>query len=70
MCPNCTYVLDPRAAYEAGDIDVEDVSLKRLAREVLKEMGISELVEETIEERNKRNRKEATEKRKEAKSGK
>jgi hypothetical protein len=64
LCPNCGYVLDPRKAFEIGSIDIEDVSLTRLERPELEAMGISELIEETVSERNERIRDEAAAKRK------
>jgi hypothetical protein len=45
------YVLDPRKAYEIGAITEEDESLERLSRGTLKEMGISDYVAESQEEK-------------------
>ena len=45
------YVLDPKKAYEIGAITEEDESLERLSRETLKEMGISDYVAESCEEK-------------------
>lgn len=45
------YVLDPRKAYEIGAISEHDESLERLSRGTLKEMGISDYVAESIEEK-------------------
>lgn len=64
ICPNCAFVLDPQAAFERGTIPVEDISLTRLDRKVLVKMGISELIDETVSERNDRLRKKAAELRK------
>ena len=71
MCPSCAYVLDPTAAFEQGDIGIDDTALTRLDRKQLKEMGISELIDETVVERNLKLRKKAAQVRKEdAVSGK
>ena len=48
------YVLDPRKAYEIGAISEEDESLERLSRNTLKEMGISDYVAESAEEKKAR----------------
>ena len=48
------YVLDPRKAYEIGAITEEDESLERLSRGTLKEMGISDYVAESCEEKKAR----------------
>lgn len=48
------YVLDPRKAYEIGAITEEDESLERLSRGTLKEMGISDYVAESCEEKSAR----------------
>jgi hypothetical protein len=48
------YVLDPRKAYEIGAISEEDESLERLSRGTLIEMGISDYVAESIEEKRAR----------------
>jgi hypothetical protein len=48
------YVLDPRKAYEIGAISEEDESLERLDRRTLKEMGISDYVAESVEEKKAR----------------
>lgn len=63
MCPNCANVLKPREAYEKGFVDVDNIALTRLSRSVLAEMGISELIDTTVEERNAKNVKLAAEKR-------
>lgn len=59
ICPTCAYVLDPASAFEAGTIEVDDVSLRRLDRKQLEAIGIAELIDETIPERNARLRAEA-----------
>ena len=48
------YVLDPKKAYEIGAITEEDESLERLSRRTLKEMGISDYVAESVEEKKAR----------------
>ena len=48
------YVLDPKKAYEIGAITEADESLERLSRGTLKEMGISDYVAESIEEKSAR----------------
>ena len=48
------YVLDPRKAYEIGAISEEDETLERLSRRTLKEMGISDYVAESVEEKKAR----------------
>jgi len=45
------YVLDPRKAYEINAITEEDESLERLSRKTLIEMGISDYVAESCEEK-------------------
>jgi hypothetical protein len=45
------YVLDPKKAYEIGAITEADESLERLSRGTLKEMGISDYVAESCEEK-------------------
>ena len=45
------YVLDPRKAYEINAISEEDESLERLSRGTLIEMGISDYVAESAEEK-------------------
>ena len=45
------YVLDPRKAYEIDAISEEDESLERLSRATLIEMGISDYVAESAEEK-------------------
>lgn len=50
----CGYVLDPAAAYRAGAIDEEHVSLERLTREQVEELGISAYVAETADEKPER----------------
>ena len=48
------YVLDPRKAYEIGAISESDESLERLPRKTLVEMGISDYVAESVEEKKAR----------------
>ena len=48
------YILDPRKAYEIGAITEEDDSLERLSRGTLIEMGISDYVAESAEEKKAR----------------
>jgi hypothetical protein len=48
---NCAYVIDPRRAYEIGAIDEEHISLERLTRAEVMEMGISQYVAETRDEK-------------------
>jgi hypothetical protein len=52
-CTNmgCTYVIDPRKAYEINAIGEDDLCLERLTRATVKEMGISDYVAETIDEK-------------------
>jgi hypothetical protein len=52
--PNCGYIINPRKAYEIGAISESDPSLERLTRDVVKDMGISDYVAETIEEKKER----------------
>jgi hypothetical protein len=52
--PNCGYIINPRKAYEIGAIPESDPSLERLTRAVVTEMGISDYVAETIEEKKER----------------
>lgn len=47
----CGYIIDPRRAYEISAIAEDDVSLERLTREIVTEMGISDYVAETIDEK-------------------
>lgn len=49
--PNCGYIINPRKAYEIGAISENDLALERLTRPVVTEMGISDYVAETIEEK-------------------
>ena len=52
-CTNgsCTYVIDPKRAYEIGAITEDHESLERLTRAQIKEMGIDAYVAETIDEK-------------------
>jgi hypothetical protein len=67
ICPGCSFVLQPRKAFDLGIIEVENIALARLGRSELETMGISELVEETVEERKARYLEQAKEKSKAAK---
>ena len=51
---NCGYIINPRLAYQIGAIGEEDLSLERLTRAEVTEMGISDYVAETIEEKKMR----------------
>jgi hypothetical protein len=52
-CTNagCGYIIDPRKAYEISAIGEEHTSLERLSRAEVKEMGISDYVAETADEK-------------------
>ena len=52
-CTNsgCGYIIDPRKAYEISAIGEEHPSLERLTRADVKEMGISDYVAETVDEK-------------------
>lgn len=52
-CTNagCGYIIDPRKAYEISAIGEDHQSLERLTRADVKEMGISDYVAETIDEK-------------------
>jgi hypothetical protein len=54
MCAACGFILDPRQAYELGEISEEDPALRRLSRKELDELNLSEFVEENLEERKAR----------------
>jgi hypothetical protein len=54
MCAACGFILDPRQAYELGEIDEENPALMRLSRKVLDEMSLSEFVTENLEEKKAR----------------
>lgn len=55
-CTNgpCGYIINPRKAYEISAIGEDDLSLERLTRAEVKEMGISDYVIETIDEKKNR----------------
>lgn len=55
-CTNagCGYIIDPRKAYEISAIGEDHQSLERLTRADVKEMGISDYVAETIDEKKDR----------------
>ena len=52
-CTNagCGYIIDPRKAYEISAIGEDHHSLERLTRADVKEMGISDYVAETVDEK-------------------
>lgn len=54
VTPNCGYIINPRKAYEIGAIPESDPALERLTRAQVQEMGISDYVAETIEEKKER----------------
>jgi hypothetical protein len=49
--PNCAYIINPRKAFEIGAIAEDHLSLERLTRAEVTEMGISDYVAETIDEK-------------------
>lgn len=51
---NCNYIIDPRRAFEINDIDENHPSLERLTRAEVEEMGISDYVAETADEKPER----------------
>jgi hypothetical protein len=55
-CTNagCGYIIDPRKAYEISAIGEDHVSMERLTRKEVEEMGISAYVAETIDEKGAR----------------
>ena len=55
-CTNagCGYIIDPRKAYEISAIGEDHNSLERLTRADVKEMGISDYVAETVDEKGAR----------------
>lgn len=62
-CRQCGWVLKPDVAYELGAVSASTPdgvrALARLSRERLKELGISELIEQTVDERKAAERGEA-----------
>lgn len=50
-CQRCKWVLDPRRAYEVQAIDESSPHLERLTRATVTEMGISDYVAETVDEK-------------------
>ena len=52
--PGCGYIMNPRKAYEIGKIPEGHPALERLTRAVVEEMGISDYVAETSEEKKAR----------------
>jgi hypothetical protein len=55
-CTNagCGYIIDPRKAYEISAVGEDDLSMERLTRKEVEEMGISAYVAETIDEKKAR----------------
>lgn len=49
--PNCGFIVNPRLAYEIGAIAEDHIALERLTREEIVQMGISDYVAETIDEK-------------------
>jgi ribosomal protein S27AE len=43
-CVKCNYILDPVRAYEAGEIDAENIALKRATREQLDAAGLKDVL--------------------------
>jgi hypothetical protein len=60
-CKGCNYILDPVAAYEAGEIDDDNVALRRAKRADLDRLGLKSVktLEEIRKEREKKAAKEA-----------
>jgi hypothetical protein len=56
QCTNmgCGYIIDPRRAYEIQAIGEDDLSLERLTRAEVTEMGLTDYVAETIDEKRSR----------------
>lgn len=58
MCPSCGFILDPAGAFKLGDISLDDEvgrrALQRLSRVKLRELNISQLIEENLDERDAR----------------
>ena len=54
LTPGCGYIVNPRLAYEISAIGEEHEALERLTREEVREMGISDYVAETIDEKSER----------------
>jgi len=63
QCAACGYIVNPEQGYINGDVSASTPegkrALSRLSREKLKSLGISELIEETVEERKLREQAEA-----------
>lgn len=51
---NCNFIIDPKKAYEIGAIAEDHPALERLTRKEVTEMGISDYVAETREEKQER----------------
>jgi hypothetical protein len=50
-CKVCMHVINPAKAFVIGDIDEKNIALERLTRAQVEEMGISDFVAETIDEK-------------------
>lgn len=48
---NCNYIIDPKRAFEIGDIDENHSALERLTRKEVEEMGIGDYVAECADEK-------------------
>jgi hypothetical protein len=48
---NCNYIIDPQRAFEIGDIDENHSALERLTRKQVEDLGISDYVAETSDEK-------------------
>lgn len=51
LTPNCGFIVNPRLAYEIGAIAEDHIALERLTRDEVIEMGISDYVAETVDEK-------------------
>lgn len=58
-CPSCGFIIDPVQAYEMGEITEDNPAMLRLSRAKLEELGVSELIEENLEERKARVKRDA-----------
>ena len=54
LTPNCGFILDPAEAYRRGVIDENDAALERLTRTEVEDLGVTEYVAETADEKPKR----------------
>lgn len=63
QCSACGYIVNPEQGYINGDVTASTPegkrALQRLSREKLKDLGISELIDETVSERKEREQSEA-----------